>query len=87
MARRADRCINSKMTTGHDDLESVSIQADTYPHRRKYTGRMVYIVDEAYTNKTCGRCGALHAKLGGSKVFCCAQGPSDLVCERDVNGP
>jgi len=26
-------------------------------------------VDEAYTSKTCGQCGRLHEKLGGSKVF------------------
>jgi transposase len=42
------------------------------------------VVDEAYTSKTCGRCGSLHDGLGKSKVFKC---PScDFTLDRDVNG-
>jgi putative transposase len=44
----------------------------------------VLIVTEEYTSKTCGVCGHIHQKLGGSKVFKC---PSCRgVTDRDVNG-
>lgn len=44
----------------------------------------LHIVSEAYTSKTCGRCGAQHDRLGGSKVFRC---PSCHVrLDRDANG-
>jgi transposase len=44
----------------------------------------VVICGEEYTSKTCTRCGHLHAKLGGAKVFAC---PScALVIDRDHNG-
>jgi putative transposase len=41
-------------------------------------------VDEAYTSKTCTRCGHLHDTLGGNKTFSC---PScGLTIDRDWNG-
>ena len=47
-------------------------------------GCHVVICDEAYTSKTCGRCGKIHATLGGAKVFTC---PACGFClGRDVNG-
>ena len=42
------------------------------------------IVDEAYTTKTCTRCGELNQTIGGSKVFKCKQ--CKLVIDRDYNG-
>jgi putative transposase len=51
---------------------------------REYPDCNVFVVDEAYTSKTCGRCGSLHDGLGKSKVFKC---PScDFTLDRDVNG-
>jgi putative transposase len=44
----------------------------------------VIICDEAYTSKTCGRCGWLNDKLGGNKVYACKK--CHLVLDRDVNG-
>lgn len=38
---------------------------------KKYPGKKVVIVDEAYTSKTCVNCGRIHEKLGGNKNFCC----------------
>ena len=40
-------------------------------------------VDESYTSKTCGQCGALNDKLGASKLFTCNCGFS---IDRDING-
>jgi len=47
-------------------------------------GKMVLIVNEAYTTKTCGRCGYQHQTLGGSKVYKCRQ--CNLTVGRDING-
>jgi putative transposase len=50
----------------------------------EYPGVTVRVVTEEYTSKTCGVCGAVHNRLGGSKVFHC---PScGWTCDRDVNG-
>src|SRR5436305_15250320 len=38
---------------------------------REYPWCRVIICTEEYTSKTCGRCGHVHLKLGGSKVFRC----------------
>lgn len=40
--------------------------------------------NEAYTSKTCGRCGELNHMLGSSKTFKCAK--CAYVADRDVNG-
>ena len=51
---------------------------------RKHPWCKVYIVDEAYTSKTCGACGQLHHTLGGNKQFHC---PScGMKMDRDLNG-
>ena len=44
----------------------------------------VFIVSEAYTSKTCGKCGTLNNNLGSSKVFKC--GDCGLIMDRDYNG-
>lgn len=51
---------------------------------REYSGCWVKIVDEAYTSKTCGRCGHINEQLGGKKVFHCSR--CDLTIDRDING-
>jgi putative transposase len=48
------------------------------------TGCKVVVCGEAYTSKTCGQCGWLHNKLGGSKIFEC--GRCGLEVDRDANG-
>lgn len=41
--------------------------------------------DEAYTSKTCGACGHLHHKLGGSKRFRCPRADCGYEADRDVS--
>lgn len=56
---------------------------------REFPGVRVYIVDEAYTSKTCTFCGHLHEDLGSSEQFVCpAYEPEvcGMVLDRDVNG-
>lgn len=40
--------------------------------------------NEAYTSKTCGKCGHVHTLLGGNKVFKCPE--CGYVADRDANG-
>ena len=47
-------------------------------------GVSIVVVNEAYTSKTCTRCGQLNCKLGGSKLFKCPQ--CSLCIDRDMNG-
>jgi transposase len=52
--------------------------------KAKQWGKVLVIVNEAYTSKTCTRCGVQNTKLGGSKTFHCNS--CDSKCDRDVNG-
>ena len=50
----------------------------------KQHGGVLAVVNEAYTSKTCTRCGHLHQKLGGNRMFKCPR--CAFVTGRDVNG-
>ncbi len=49
----------------------------------RYGSRLVRITEE-YTSKTCSKCGHIHPKLGGSKLFKCPH--CDYEIPRDFNG-
>jgi putative transposase len=51
---------------------------------REYPWCRVVVTDEAYTSKTCGRCGVIKGNLGGAKVFTC--GKCAYSVDRDANG-
>ncbi|GAX85864.1 hypothetical protein CEUSTIGMA_g13280.t1 [Chlamydomonas eustigma] len=52
-------------------------------HSARTKQREVYIVPEAYTTKTCGRCGVVNENVGGRHVFNC---PScDFEMDRDLH--
>lgn len=44
----------------------------------------VFVVDESYTSKTCGKCGQLNHKLGSNKVYICND--CHEIFDRDING-
>jgi putative transposase len=48
------------------------------------TGCKIVICGEAWTSKTCGKCGWCHSKLGKSETFKCQQ--CGIEVGRDVNG-
>lgn len=50
---------------------------------REYPACRVLLVSEAYTSKTCGRCGNIHERLGGSKKFKCPK--CGMECDRDLH--
>lgn len=51
---------------------------------KQYPWCKVFVVNEAFTSKTCGCCGFIHAKLGSSKTFKCPR--CKIEMDRDVNG-
>lgn len=53
-------------------------------HQSKKYNSNVYIVNEAYTSKTCSNCGKVNDKLGSSKIFKCKECKMEM--DRDVNG-
>ena len=50
-----------------------------------FPGCKVIICDEAYTSKTCGKCGFIHAKLGGAKEFKCPNPLCNYHGDRDIH--
>jgi putative transposase len=83
MVKRAKRKINKKsarqmLTWAHYRFKQI------IKHQADKNGSIVVDVSEAYTSKTCGNCGHIHRKLGGSKVFKCPN--CQTVIGRDLNG-
>lgn len=84
MVTRAQRRIGSKTARQMLTWSHYRFQQRLLNKSREYCSTQVIICDEAYTSKTCGCCGKLNEKLGGSKTFHC---PSCRVTmDRDVNG-
>ena len=84
MIQRGQRKLNSKtvrsmLTWSHYGFrETLKAKAELHP--------WVHVIEcnEAYTSKTCGKCGEINSKLGSSKTFACAE--CDYVADRDING-
>ena len=49
---------------------------------RQFGKKVVIVVNEAHTSKTCSCCGGYHQKLGGSKTYHCKQ--CKTVMDRDL---
>ena len=47
-------------------------------------GCKIIICNEAYTSKTCGKCGNIKDNLGGSREYNCQR--CGLIIDRDYNG-
>jgi len=57
---------------------------ETLEYHCAKNGSVVVEVSEAYTSKTCSKCGHVHKKLGSNKVFWCPECGHKL--DRDLNG-
>ena len=53
---------------------------------REYPWVKVYLVNEAYTSKTCTCCGTIHNKLYSNKIFNCPDRDCRMTLGRDCNG-
>ena len=60
------RTCRGMMTWSHYSFKQKLIQ-----QAQKYKDAIVRIVSEAYTSKTCDRCGHIHRNLGGAVTFTC----------------
>ena len=84
MVTRAKRRIGSKTARQMLTWSHYRFQQRLLNKTREYRGSHVIVCDEAYTSKTCGHCGRLHEKLGGSKTFRCPH--CGVTMDRDMNG-
>src|SRR5947199_3511024 len=85
MVRREQRRrIDSKTARAMCTWSHYRFQQHLIHKVREYPWCRVIICTEEYTSKTCGRCGHVRQKLGGSKVFRCPNCTAEL--DRDING-
>jgi putative transposase len=84
MVRRAERKLHTKTARMMLTFSHYAFQQRLLNKAKSFTSVHVHIVDEAYTSKTCTRCGAEKVGLGGNKVFNCRT--CDLTIDRDING-
>ena len=84
MLRRGQRRIRSKTARAMATWSHYRFKQRLLNKAREYPWCEVVIVDEAYTSKTCGSCGCLNERLGGSKHFHCPH--CHFHTDRDVNG-
>ena len=84
MVRRGQRRIGSKTARAMCTWSHYRFQRHLIHKAREHPWCQVVICTEEYTSKTCGFCGYIHKKLGGSKEFCCPQCKINL--DRDING-
>ena len=85
MVRKGQRRINSKAVRGMMNWTHYLFKQRLLYISSRYIDCKVHIVDESYTSKTCGKCGTLNYKLGGSKTFRCISSTCDYICDRDIN--
>src|SRR5687768_3005018 len=69
LVSRGQRRISSKTARAMATWSHYHFKQRLLDKAREHPGCVVVLVNEAYTSKTCGRCGKLHQALGGSKHF------------------
>ena len=83
MSRRNKRKIRNKTVRSMLTLSHYMFRERLKQAAEKY-GSRVFVVSEAYTSRTCTRCGHDHEHLAGAKTFVCPQ--CGLRVSRDING-
>jgi putative transposase len=82
---RCQRKINSKAVRGMMTWSHYRFRMRLIEKAKERNGAcLIFLVNEAYTSKTCGKCGHIHQKLGGNKLFKCPK--CHFTIDRDVNG-
>lgn len=76
------RVINNKTARKLNNLSHYKFKQRLL-NRCNLTNTELFIVDEAYTSKTCTKCGKLN-DIGGKEIYKCSF--CSLVIDRDVNG-
>lgn len=83
MVKKKDRVIGRSTVRSMLALSHFSFK-ERLLFTAKSRGCNVHICNEAYTSKTCGRCGKIKDNLGGNKVFKCSN--CFIEIDRDYNG-
>ncbi len=81
MANKSTRVLGAKTTEKMLMLSHFTFKQRLI-HKANKQGKTVFIVNESYTSKTCGKCGVRNTKLGGSETFSCICG---ATCDRDIH--
>jgi putative transposase len=84
MVRRANRKIRSKTARMMLTFAHYKFRQRLLDKARNYDNVQVVIVNEAYTSKTCTKCGTIKTNLGGNKTFNCSS--CSWKGDRDING-
>jgi putative transposase len=84
MIRRSQRRINSATARKMVTWAHYRFRQRLIAKAREYPNCQVIVVNEAYTSKTCGRCGRINWNLGGKRMFRCSH--CGLEIDRDLNG-
>ncbi len=83
--RRLRRMLSSKTCRRMATWSHYAFKQQLVATAQLYKYVKVYIVNEAYTSKTCGQCGHLHGTLGGRERFRCPEAACDMDCDRDYH--
>ena len=83
MVKRLERKINKKTARNMATWSHYKFREMLKTKAKLYTDVKVIECGEAYTSKTCGRCGTINQKLGGSKTFQCSC--CGLKADRDLH--
>jgi putative transposase len=84
MIRKGQRRINSATARKMVTWAHYRFRQRLIAKALEYRNCHIIVINEAYTSKTCGRCGRINHNLGGKRVFRCAH--CGLEMDRDVNG-
>lgn len=83
MSKRLSRKIKTKTVRKMIGLSFYKF-SEILKYKCNLRGSKVLNVSEAYTSKTCGKCGELNDKLNGKKEFICSS--CGFKIDRDLNG-
>ena len=84
MVKRGSRRIASKTARAMLTWSHYRFRQSLLNKAREYPWCRVLECEEPYTSKTCTRCGSLHHKLGGAKIFKCPDCGFEI--DRDWSG-
>ena len=84
MIRRGKRRIRSKTARAMCTWAHYHFRQRLLHKAREYPWCKIILTTEPYTSKTCGSCGWINDRLGGSKSFRCKE--CNYKADRDANG-
>ena len=86
MVQREGRCIAKKTAREMLTCAHYAFRQRLLHSRIHRAGKQVYLVQEGYTTRTCGICGAVNNGVGSAKTFECINSHCGARIDRDVNG-